>query len=322
MKKIELMTEDELVGKLRDCLERGELPDYFLYLGDRGVQNWLALSESDEFPIASGLTEHLKRNLPRIIRHLPASLDLASIGVGNGEKESAILGALPGYCRGRYFPVDVSSPMVDEALETASGLDIETTGMVALLEDLPLLRSWWRSPVLLCLLGNNFCNYEPDYLLGMVRDHLGPDDLFLFDCHLLPLHGNAYANGRKRTEHFYRSTLNVHFNIDPLVQRGLDPGSCAFHLDLVPAETSLGTTQRTSKWIGVLEDARISCGQERVALRAGDRIDLGFTYKYTFPLVDDYLACYGFRSLERLVSSDGENLLALVRAGRPGGVGR
>ena len=312
MHKIELVTSEDLEARLQQCLEQRQMPDYFLYLGDSGVRNWLKLSSSQEFPIASHLTDLLRQSLPSIAQHLSSGFDMVSIGVGRGEKERMLLEALVERGTPSYFPVDISSQMVDEALNTVADIDVNKTGVVAFMEDLEQLRQFWNPPVLLCLLGNNFCNYDPDYLLETVYRQLEGDDLLLFDCHLLPA-----RLGREQVEQAYRSQLNVRFNIDPLVQRGLDPYSCLFYLDLLPVKTSLGTVYRTRKRIQILKDTTISCVPNKVSLSAGDTINLGFTYKYTRPQVEGYLQKHGFEQLELFLSTDGCNLLVLVRKQPP-----
>ena len=84
MNKIELVTKDELEIKLYECLEQRQMPDYFLYLDHSGVRNWLALDSSDEFTVASRLTDLLRQNLPAIATHISGKFDMVSIGVGNG----------------------------------------------------------------------------------------------------------------------------------------------------------------------------------------------------------------------------------------------
>lgn len=179
MNRVELVTEDVLEARLLRCLEERHMPDCFLYLGESGVRNWLTLSASEAFPVAERLTCLLKESIPSIARHVPGRFDLVSIGVGGGEKERIMLEALTGQHDVSYVAVDISGGMVDEALRTVKGIDVGKTGVVAFLEDLGRLRRLWRSPVLLCLLGNNFCNYEPDGVLDAVHRELGPDDLLL-----------------------------------------------------------------------------------------------------------------------------------------------
>lgn len=311
LSKIELITRESLEFRLHKCLEQRQMPDCFLYLDEPGVENWLNLSNSEDFPVAARLTDLLRQNLDSIARHIWGRFDIVSIGVGNGEKEQMLLETLTPRCKLSYYAVDISSQMVDEALSTVDDIDINKTGIVAFLEDLPSLRQFWNSPVLLCLLGNNFCNYEPDFLLELVHQQLELDDLFLFDCHLLPFEGEGL--GTEKVERIYRSKLNVRFNVDPLVRRGLDLGNCVFHLELLPIETNSGSVYRTKKWLEIRKDTTLSCGSNQISLAAGDAISLGFTYKYTRSQVEDYLSRHGFQTLEGFVSSEGENLLILTR---------
>lgn len=313
MKKIELITRDDLEARLRECLEQRQMPDYFLYLGDSGVRNWLTLSSSEQFPVASRLMDLLRQSLPAIAGHLSGRFDLVSIGVGSGEKERMLLETLIQRALPSYYAVDISSQMVDIALNTVADIDVDKTGLVAFVEDLAMLRQFWNPPVLLCLLGNNFCNYDPDHLLDTVHGQLESDDLFLFDCHLLPVQFGGEEPAREQVERVYRSKLNVHFNVDPLVQRGLDADSCFFYLDLLPTETSLGTVYRTNKRLQILKDTTVSCGSNKVSLAAGDTIQMGFTNKYTRQQLQGFLKGHGFQEVELLLSPGGDNVLALVR---------
>ena len=313
MKKIELVTKDELEIRLGECLEQRQMPDYFLYLDDSGVRNWLALDSSAEFTVASRLTDFLRQNLPTIAAHISSKFDMVSIGVGNGEKERLLLEVLGQRLIPTYYAVDISSEMVDQALNAVAHINVEKTGVVAFLKDLPRLRQLWNPPVLLCLLGNNFGNYDPDYLLGTVQAQLQDDDLFLFDCHLFPSKREEQDRALEQMEQTYHSPLNVRFNLAPLIQRGVSPDDCAFHLHFLPVETSLSIIYQTKKWIEILKDTTVSCGPKKVLLRAGDTISMGFTTKYTPSQVQGYLRRHGFQEVALFLSPDEDNLLALVR---------
>ncbi|MEW6381619.1 MAG: L-histidine N(alpha)-methyltransferase [bacterium] len=313
MKKIELITRSELESRFKECLEQRRMPDYFLYLGGSGVRSWLKLDSFKGFPIARQLTDLLRQSLPSLVSHFPRDLSLVSIGVGRGEKERLLLESLLTAGSSKYFAIDISSWMIDEALKTVADLKVDKVGLVAFLEDLPLMRQYWNPPVLLCLLGNTFCNFDPDYILAIIWGQLEDNDLVLLDCHLFPEQEEGEDSGREQIERVYRTEPNMRFNINPLVQRGFDSDNCVFHLELRPVETDVGIVYRTNKQLKILKNATILCGQDKVTLSSGDVIQLGFTYKYTRQQVEGYLQRNGFEKVQSFTSSDGENLLVLAR---------
>ena len=318
MTRIDLITPTELESRLLACLRRRELPDCFLYVGDAGTRNWLDLDRSDDFTVATSLTALLSRNADAIARHLAPATTLLSIGVGNGQKERLLLEAMAERTVARYVAVDVSSRLVDEAMAAVEDLPVESLGITGLCEDLPVLLQHAGPPRLVALLGNNFCNYEPDALLTLMAKALDPDDLLLLDAHLLPERTDGLDAWRQGFVRAYRSPANVRFNLGPLTARGMDPEACSFHLELLPFETSQGQVLRTRKWIEVVRDAAVRLGSETVEFAAGDTLEMGFTYKYTAPQMEGTLRDHGFATLERFLSAADDNLLLLARPPSPG----
>lgn len=314
MKRIELVSDNDLEMRLADHLRQGRMPDPFLYIGESGANNWLTLDSSDDFPVATRLQDLLEQSIPELAECIPSNPNVVSLGVGSGEKERILLRALMQSGSPRYVAVDISGPMVDAALNTAADLDIEKSGVVAFVEDLPLIREHWTSPVVLCLMGNNFSNYDPGVLLTLVREQLTPNDMFLFDCHLLP-DASEYDTWRHSVERIYGSAQNALFNMGPLIQRGANPSDCAFHLELITVDSPAGPSIRTRKWLDVARNTSVRCGSCEVDLARGSRIELGFTFKHTLPQVRCHLARQGFGQVGSFVSQSGENLLVLTRIG-------
>jgi len=311
--KIELVTRKDLDARLISCLKQRKMPDYFLYLGKTGVKRWLELEQSNEFPIASRLTKLLQANVQSLANSLPHAVDVVSIGVGDGQKEKHLLKALIQRSAVRYFPVDISSHMLDVALETVADMGIKITGFVAFFEDLPRLQQYWRPPVILCMLGNNLCNYDPEDFLSSVYKELEVGDYFLFDCHLFTSQSEEEAQWRRVFDMAYHSDLNVRFNTRPLLERGLHKEDCSFKLDLVRVNTLFGNTYRTEKYIEIIREASIAVGESEVHFAAGDIIRMGFTYKYTASQIEGYLRHHNFQVIKRFFSEDGENILVLAQ---------
>lgn len=310
-----LVDAAELDRRLGERLRRRRLPDAFLYVGEDGAGNWLALDASREFDVASRLTELLRRAAGDVAGRVPAGAALLAIGAGDGAKERLLLEALAPRGTRRYVTADVSEPMVARALDAVADLDVEATGVVAFCEDLPGFRDEAGSPALMCLLGNNVCNYEPDALLGLLGRACGPEDAVLFDCHLLPADGAARRRWREHVEQAYRSPANVRFNLGPLVRRGLDPDRAEFRLDLVRAQTPAGPAVRTRKEIRILDDASLDVPGGPVALRAGETFEMGFTYKYELGQVRRLLARHGFEVRAEHADPSGEYVVVLAGTG-------
>lgn len=313
--KVVLLTDERLEEMLLENLRKGFMPDCFLYVGESGARRWLDLAASKEFPIVARLTDLLETSSLAVSAFFSGAVDLVSVGVGSGEKDKLLLERLISTCDIKYVGVDVSSRLLNEAMKRLRRTGVEKTGIVARFEDIGKFEEYWQASVLLCMLGDSFSNFDPERVLRLVRKHLGPGDAFLFDCSLLPLNrsnGDAGDAFVEQVEKIYGSEVNRKFNIAPLVDRGIDPESCRFSIELKTVKTPTGNVLKTSKRLEVLEDSTISSDSGEVRLKTGDTLKMGFTYKYRADQVRALLKRYHFDELALFFSPDGENLLALV----------
>ena len=309
---VTLATAEVLEQRLHERLLCGQLPDAYLYVG-RGASNWLALEHSPAFDVASSLTELLRQNVASLVPLLPEGLELMSIGVGEGLKERILLKALASTACKRYLPVDVSEQLVEAALGTVADLDLPKLGIVAFAEDLPSLRQYRQGPSLLCLLGNNFSNYQPEELLAILSKEMDAADYLLFDSHLCPDGIADPEQWRRSVEAVYRQEQNADFNLSPLVQRGVPRENCRFRLDLLHLPSVQGPVYRTVKQIEILRDCATVVGGRPVDLHAGEHIEMGFTYKYRARQVEGHLREKGFSVVWKASASGGENAVFLCR---------
>jgi len=309
--------------RLCESLRSHELPDYLLYTGTGGAKNWLRLDRSEAFPVARRLKDLLEENIASIIRFIPACMSIVSIGVGSGEKERILLEELikknlaektaSGKVPIRYYPVDINTQFVDLALEKVRDLPVEKKGIVGFIEDMPLLKKHWRLPVLFCVLGNTFCNYESEFFLHLVYENLEQGDLFFFDASLLPEPGKEAYDSKKSVLGTYASRENALFNMYPLLQYGMDPEDFDFELLLSYVDSKIGPLCRTRKSLNILKDTEIKIGSETVSFREGDIIRMGFTYKYTYDQITALLDISGFEILRAFLSKDGESAIFLAK---------
>jgi uncharacterized SAM-dependent methyltransferase len=309
---MELVNDELLEQKLKHCLDRRQLPDAFLYIGDSGATNWLTLESSTRFPVAATLTALLQEHADALARQTAHCRDIVSVGAGDAQKELLLLRALLRHSRPVCHIIDVSRSLVEKALHTLRELKIETHGVTAFCEDLDQLSPHWRRPVLLCLLGNNFSNYDPVSLLDLIGRNLGPADALLLDAGLLPENQREVQAWVRQTEEVYQAPENVRFNLAPLVTRGMDPADCRFEIKLIRVPQPWGAVWRTQKRIHVLRPALVRCGAATVSFAAGEVIEMGFTYKYRITQLQNCLQRHEFRLIESRQDATGGNAILLA----------
>jgi uncharacterized SAM-dependent methyltransferase len=321
--KIVITSKKDIEGKFCQCLKNHELPDYLLYAGTGGAKNWLKLDGAETFPIARQLKVLLEKNLESIVKFIPTGMSLVSLGVGNGEKERIFLEALvrknlaenpsSGKVSIRYYPIDINSEFVDIALEKVDNLPVEKKGIVDFIEDMAALKKNWRLPILFCILGNTFCNYEPEFILQLVRENLEQGDLFFFDANLLPAEGPEAQSAMRSVLGTYASRENALFNMYPLIQYGMAPEDFDFEILLAHVNSRIGGVYRTRKSLYILNDTELTIGTETICFREGDIIRMGFTYKYTYDQITAFLEICGFEILKSFLSEDRANAIILAK---------
>lgn len=325
VEKIKITIEEDIEKRLFESLKKHELPDYLLYTGTGGAKNWLKLDGSETFPVARQLKVLLEKNIASIVRFIPTGMSLVSVGVGSGDKEKILLEELinknlaekpaSGRVSIRYYPIDINSQFVDIALEKVIDMPVEKKGIVGFIEEMPLLKRYWRLPVLFCILGNTFCNYEPEFILKLVYENLEQGDLFFFDTNLFPTQGSGEEakSARKSILGIYASRENALFNMYPLLQYGMDPEDFDFELLLRQVDSSIGAVYRTRKSLNILKDTEIKIGPEIIGFKEGDVIRMGFTYKYTYEQIIAFLDICGFDLLNSFLNEDRSNAIILAK---------
>lgn len=323
--KIITVNEKDIENRLYERLKKRELPDYFLYTGAGGAKNWLELDGSEKFPVARKLKSILEDNIASIVRLIPEGMNLVSVGVGSGEKERILLKELikknlaeksaSETVSTRYYPIDISNQFIDIAVGNVRDLPVEKKGIVGFIEDIPLLKQYWSLPVLFCILGNTFCNHEPEFIFQLIYETLGQTDLLLFDANLFPSESSDKETqfARRAVLDTYASRENELFNMHPLLQYGMLPEKFDFEISLGDVESRIGTLYRTRKSLNILKDAEIRVGHDTINFKKGEVIRMGFTYKYTYEQITSLLKIYGFEILNVFLSEDRTNTVLLAK---------
>lgn len=306
---LEFVTRQALDLHLQRCLESRTMPDCFLYLGQSGADKWMRLNSSEDFPVVSRLTRLLMQNLDDICDRLPSGLAVVSLGVGNGEKERLLLDSPVGAGFRALLALDVSIDLLQAAMRACSRPE-RRTGVAGLIEQLGGMRRLWQPPALVCLLGNSFCNYEPEFVLNLIDRNMEPGDFFLVDFSLMPTQQGVPDPAA--VQQAYGCGLNAEFNLGPLLERGMAASDGCFTLELATVVTPWGSFYRTSKRVHLKNEVHLSFDRGTVHLRKDERIELGFTYKYLAGQILDLFSRGPFHVLYATEDAAEENMLVLV----------
>ena len=169
-----------------------------LYVGENGARNWLGVVREPTYALRDPNCYNLGANRLAAVRgRHPATF--VSLGPGDGLNELGLVQALsgPGPGQLRYIPVDISLPLLREAIANLRPHVEVPVGVLCDFEDgrdflADALRRYGHPPTLFALLGGTVGNLdagEPRFF-AWVRSLLGAGDGFLLD---IPLAGPAWT---------------------------------------------------------------------------------------------------------------------------------
>ncbi|NLE02232.1 MAG: hypothetical protein GX640_20410 [Fibrobacter sp.] len=275
MQKVELVSSQDVERMLLESLRNNELPDCFLYLDRDGLRNYLLYNEM----ISKTLPDNIfSMTLECFRNYLPAKFNAVCITIGNGAEEGQLLVSLKDRIKQCFF-IDICPALISLILSKTAHLGIDSTGLVSFVEDLEVLSAYWNSPILYCLLGNRFCNYEAESFLESIAMLLGKNDFFLFNC---PVYDSGTAcHTRFEIEQKYKSLEHVRYNASVLLCHGARIDDFQFHLDLLLSSSAAGPIYRTRKRINFLKQTRLQCSNGSVDFKTGEHLSMGSIYRYS-----------------------------------------
>ena len=181
-------------------LDRGTAPppdgwvSRALYAGEAGARNWLGVVREPTYALRDPKSYNLEANrLAAVWGRHPATF--VSLGPGDGLNELELVRALsgPGLGKLRYIPVDISLPLLREAIANLRPHVEVPVGICCDFEDgreflADTLRRRGQPPTLFALLGGTVGNLDAgeERFFAWIRSLLGAGDGFLLD---LPLAG-------------------------------------------------------------------------------------------------------------------------------------
>jgi uncharacterized SAM-dependent methyltransferase len=305
-----LLRENQLAEEFLQALKRRELPEKFFYWFPTSVRAWLNLCSDGAYRNFMRSHTLLQTYAADIVRQLPpGNITVISLGAGQGNKDLLVLEQLRASGRmPHYVPVDASQALLEMACALANDSGFSCRGVkadVTSAQHLAAVNEWnQEAPRLLMILGNTLGAFDPlDYSEQLAR-LLRPLDHLLIDGEIF----NAAA-----TMSGYDNPLNRQFAFGPLRSIGLaepEDGVLQFESDSDDRQPGL---YRLRKHFRPAKDLTVLIAGETIHWRAGERIEMNWSYKYARETFLELLRAAGITPAAQYASDDERFLMALGR---------
>lgn len=278
------------------------------YLKPEQAQAFLDLERSPNYQehIIQKEIDLMNNNIEEIDDWIDADkLNIIDLGCGDGKKAVILINSLKKNKKLRYCPVDISSYMVNKAIENVKGEDVEEVvefqWNISDFENIEnisaLLRQGEFKKTLTLLLGNTLGNFEINELLYQIRSATKGGDFLLI--------GNGLDN--RNPEEILKSYGTEKMN-EFLIY-------VMYQLGFTADEVVLGTrfqNSRVEMYYTIQTDKTISFNEKTVEFKKGDQIVVAISYKYNKQDFISFLNLY-FDEVMPKVSEDGSYILALCK---------
>src|SRR5213594_4922250 len=303
-----LLTENALAEEFVSAFRERRLAEKFFYWFPLSVRAWLALCSDGAYRNYVRSRSLIAQSADRLAGFVrPGSLEVVSLGSGQGDKDLLIMNALSRHgVRVSYVPVDTSLALLELACQGALGAGLPAQGIKADItrpDHLAALAPDPEAPPrLVLLLGNTLGAFDPLAAARQLRALLRPHDSLLVD-------GEIYA--AQHTVAGYDNPLNRRFAWAPLVAVGIteQDGELVFE-DGVDAR--LPGLHPLAKHFRAARDVVAQVGGESLLLSAGERLEMNHSYKYDADTFQRILAGAGLEPRWRGLSDDARFLMVLA----------
>jgi len=302
-----LITENELAEQFVSSFQARRLAEKFFYWFPLSVRAWLELCADGAYRNYVRSRSLIARSAGDIAARLaPGLVEMLSLGSGQGDKDLILLQALREHgARVTYLPVDTSQALLEMACSGALAAGIPTQGIKADFTDGAQLAALAPDPEapprLVCLLGNTLGAFDPIAEARALRRMLRPQDTLLVD-------GELFA---AETLAGYDNPLNRRFAWAPLQAVGITDadGELVFETRNDPRLHGLYFIPKSFR---AGRDVRALVGGAALPLRAGERVEMNHSYKYSGETFLGILSEAGLMVRWQGTSDDGRFLMVLA----------
>ncbi len=305
-----LLTEETLAEEFVAAFRARRLDEKFFYWFPLSVRAWLALCSDGAYRNYVRSRSIIARAAPALaglVAEVAESLEVVSLGAGQGDKDLLLLEALR-VCGARvtYLPVDTSQALLEIAAGAAQRAGFPVRGIKADFTEAEQLTALEAAPGdprrLVLLLGNTLGAFDPLAEARALRGLLRPHDRLLVD-------GELYAGAQ--TVAGYDNPLNRRFAWAPLHAVGIREadGDIVF---VDRADDRLPGLHPLAKHFEARRACEALVGGETLRLEPGERVLMNHSYKYAREAFLRLLADAGLTPHRQETSEDDRFLMVLA----------
>jgi uncharacterized SAM-dependent methyltransferase len=278
------------------------------YLTPQQAQAFLDLEQSEDYQenVIQVEIDLINRNISEIINKVGNEpVNIIDLGCGDGKKAVLFIKHLSGKTRFRYCPIDISSYMVQKAMERIKAMNqgevVESKWNISDFENIEnissLLRQGEFRKNLILLLGNTLGNFEINELLYQIRSAMKEGDILLI--------GNGLnTKSIQDILKAYNNPFLDHMLIKTVTQLGINKDDLRYGARF--------RNSRVEMYYTIIEDCSVSFLGKRVNFNRGDQIVVATSYKYDKHEFMSFMKMY-FDDVKMFVSADQGYALVLCK---------
>jgi len=318
---------ENVAADLRTSLRSRQVNHKFHYDSYKQTQKWLALHQAcSPSRTDPGCAAAYDSSFAAVGKRISsARIQLISLGCGGGQKDARLLHRLTQAGRQiRYTPLDASLPMVLIAHQAARAIldprsatldEGNFSGLVcdlATADDLPAVFADQSVPgqARLITFFGMIPNFEPQLILPNLAALLRAGDYLLFSANLAP--GHDYAAGVRRVLPLYDNRLTEDWLLTFLLDLGVERSDGNLEWSI---EGNSGTDGllRLAAYFGFRQPRTLAVDGEQFVFRAGERLRLFFSYRYTPERIRALLLDHGLAVQAQWLADSEEEGVFLVQ---------
>jgi hypothetical protein len=211
-------------------LKNEVIPSLYYYATEVGAEFWLNMSSNPRYRFKSNSNRLIKQVAPSVAQTIrdhiddDSSLDIISLGSGDGQKDRVLLTELnKKISEIVYYPLDISDTLIVECIKNVHDGAFDYAGMktkaiIGDFIDLQVLRSVYEdrpSPNVFSVLGNTFGNTDEAQIVEALQNSMYPGDFILIEI-------NCDTSEIGSTRSFVTNEATLRYSCIPLEMLGVD----------------------------------------------------------------------------------------------------